>query len=50
MEQVEIRFVPLFRILLVWLIGGILSFLLVGVGLGEASRVRHRLRRFRASR
>jgi hypothetical protein len=50
MEQVELRFVPRVRIVLVWFSGGILTILLVGVGLGEASRVRHRLRRFRASR
>jgi hypothetical protein len=49
-EEVELRFVPRVLIVLAWFSGGILTILLVGVCLGEASRVWHRLRRSRASR
>ena len=45
-EEVELRFVPRVLIALAWFSGGVLMILLVGVGLGEASRVWRRLRRF----
>jgi hypothetical protein len=49
-DEVDLRFVPRVRIALAWLSGGILTLLLVGVGVGEARSGWAWLRRVRGSR
>jgi len=46
-DVVDLRFVPRLRIALTWFSGGILTILLVGVGLAESRRARRRVRRAR---